>query len=421
MRVLQKEIRRTAFRWGPPGFIGLMVFGALSMLRTDVPMWGDITAGIAASGIFVNPIVAGLAAWEAGWRGRPLRARSLGSARALGAGTIVQLSAMMCWLALSYVLAFVIVCVEMAGRGGAYGVANRWWLASAVSGSLLALVGGYCAGLGLRGRWFAGPLATVLMYLGFAAVSGTGLPYWVTQAYPDTLNSTNPFVVYILTTFVSQIAWYLGITAILMAVLAWGRRPARWPRPSLIAVVVLAIVPGAGLAGLISTNGEITRGHNSRDYRCGVHPLPICVNTAYAKGIPALEKAFHDFNGRVAGTQLVATRLEHNVQGVGDRVSPGARDLYLEDLGPGFAESAVEDYEQTYGGLEKCTSPGSTVAHEIVDSWTVGLPLPDVGVPSAVMDTPGSFWRLASAGRTQWLVAHESEFRSCTLTIADLQ
>jgi hypothetical protein len=411
------ELRRSPLKWASPVFAALAALAAFSMMISGVPMWGDLTAGYALSGLALGPIAGALAAWEAGRRGRVLAARAEFGVRSTFRVVATHFAAMVLWIVFGLAMGFLIVTLISAAIDS-YGAPIWLWLLATVLGIVMCAAVGYFVGMRVGSRWFIGPLVGVLLFALRAVLSGAGLPYWIVQAYPTTLNSTNPFVNYIDATFIAQSAWYLGATLVLLILSVPGAARG-WGTKSVIALPAAAIIVG-GLTGLAATNGQVTHGDNHRDYVCQREPIDICVYTPYARGLPALEKAFGAFNARVAGTSLVATKLEHTADGIGANLSKGAQPLYLYDLGNHYAENAVREYEQTVGGLQLCTSGDTAAAHIVVDYWLTRQPLPEIGYPKDLVAQSGSFWTMSEKQRQEWLRDNQSKFTTCTLTVRDL-
>ncbi|MFC6357116.1 hypothetical protein [Luethyella okanaganae] len=330
----------------------------------------------------------------------------------------IHLVAMCTWLVLAMGLSLLIV-EAICGFGVAYGAPVWPWILSSSAGTLLAATIGYVSGIWLGSRWFVGPVVAITLFILRVAITARGLlPYWVVQAYPTTLNTTNPFVEYVTVTFLSQTLWYLSLAVLLVLLVSFVGERRDW---SMIAVLPVAAAMTMGLLGLHATNGQVTRGYNERNYVCQSTPIDVCVHSAFEAGLPELETAFTAFNARIAGTSLVANKLEHNVGGVGDTVSDGARSLYAEDLGPGFELNTLTLYLQSYGGIQLCTEAESASLHAVVDGWILGQPDQIFGITDVAKANPNSFWNLDDSGRHAWLVGHEKPYLACTLTSQDFE
>lgn len=412
------EVLRSPVKWFAPVIAALLVYVAIAGMRPGLLLWSDVNASLTQASSLIDPLVAGIAAWEGGRRYRGGFTRRIDRGIRPGWSAVGgHLTAILFWFAVPALLAvagFVIVFPMVGG----YGAAEWPWLIAAASGAVLSAAFGYLVGSRAGGRWWAPPLAAIALYFGYVLIGGAHqlIPYWLVQAYPIVLNGSNPFVRYVTPTFWGQALWYLALSGVLVAFI-----PAAITRRS-VRVVVVSVCLVAAIAGLTvlhSTRGQATTGYNSRDYVCDTSPVDICVNRAYRDGLPKLEQAFSTFNTKAADTPLAAPKLEQQVEGVGDDPSKGARALYVEDLGPTFASDSLLFYVQKYGGLERCSEAVSTNLHTIVDSWLIGQPSSLVTSPDAPEGAAAiRFSKLTDVERTAWLKANIDDVTACHLTPA---
>jgi hypothetical protein len=125
-------------------------------------------------------------------------------------------------------------------------------------------------------------------------------------------------------------------------------------------------------------------------------------------------------NARVDGTPLRATRLEQNVEGVGDDPAPGARSIYLEQFASQMdLNFAVFRYVSKYGAPQGCqANQESAVATLYVNSWLSGYYYSLDGMPE-----PSRLQALRSLTAKQgnkWFRDHSDSYFDCTLTLSAL-
>lgn len=418
-RVLATELRRS-----PTGILAPFVFVVLIVivqlsLRPGVVLWEDATFGLTASAIYINPVLAAIFALAAG------RRSSAGGQLRLGASAGRAYSAVIVhWIGLAFwpigaaLLAFAVIAVTMAAMG-ASSVPMVLWLAAVAAGSGACCAAGYGVGWWLGGKWWVPPAVGIGTYAVWAGLRASQAPYWVLQSFPTTLNQTNPFVRYIEATLAGQLLWYLGLGLTILVVLS----PRRLNRLSWLATLIVAtIVAPIGLGLIVANNGQVTTGYNPRNYVCGGSAPTVCVLPAFASAIPTLESTFARFNYRVAGTEAVVTRLEHNVPGIGESTSPGAQSLYLEDLAPGYAEWALARYVEFHLGTGGCDFDAveRVWAVEIVDAWLAGEKSNYLSSVGPAGDAARRFESLSEDGRRLWFQANYRRILQCDIQLTDL-
>lgn len=419
MRILLIEIKRAPTKWFIPLLIACAIYVAVVMIRPGVLLWSDISAGLNQSSGLVNPLLAGLMAWEGGRRaGGGFRWRLGGARRDPLLPRVAHVAGLLFWPALAALIVVVGLTIYMSAAGG-YGHPVWGWLFATTAGGVASAVIGYFTGALTGPKWFIAPVVALGIYFGWIIVSQPQfLPHGVSQLYPTAVNGTNPFVKYIGATFVGQVIWYLAASLVLVLVLSSLVRGLTL-RQCLVSMVGVAAL-ATGVTLIQTTNGQITTGYNARGYQCQDQPVEICVHRAFSDGLSQLEMEFQDFNHRVRGTELVASRLEHNVAGKGDNPSEGARSLYVENLGSNFATYAVDYYVEKYGGIRKCRSQESYNSHSVIDSWLKSERSWQLQSPTEAGDAARRFTGLTEAQRHSWFVQNEDAVLTCRLTATDL-
>jgi hypothetical protein len=423
MRIIWLETRHAGTKWLAPALVFFALFISLTELPAGLYLWSDATSSLDSASGVINPLVTGWFVWEVGRRERAGFGTRLGlSGQRTFVARLAHLTGMMVWILASGLLSTGILAIYL-GAHSAWGRPIWAWVFATASGTVLSAALGAAIGRLARGKWWAAPLAAMGLYFVFIALSAVlhrVVPYWITMLYPIAYSGTDAFVAYIEATFVGQIMWYLGVSAVLVLILdrTAGHRTTV---ARLSAVLVCVIVASAG-AGIVAANGgAISRGFNARIYKCASVQISICVHPGYAAGLPKLERAFQHLNQRTNGTSLHAAKLEQNVMGVGDVVSPRARDVYLENLAPGFARDSMTDYVLQYGGAYSCRTSDSQTAHRIVDDWLTDN--------RGDLDTFGGsdlrvairFRDLTDAQKNSWLRTHEKAYFSCHLDESDFE
>lgn len=406
------EARKSSIRFFLPLLAFLPVLVIYTAQRPGVYLWSDISWAFNQASALINPLVVGLFAFEAARRETARFDRRLAAAVRPTQARLLHLVGSLTWVVVAYVLAFLYAVAYMTVHDG-YGAPIWTWQLGTVLSTVVWASLGYAVGRFAGIRWYVFAGLPIISYFVWLFISGPSrLQYWLVQLYPTALNGTNPFVKYIYSTIIGQIAWYLGLVVIVLVLLLRYLQPTA--RVSLLIAAVC--VSALGVGAVMDRNGQFTTGYNARDYVCGSGQPVVCVNPGYKKGVLPVEAAFRSFDSKVQGTPLVVARLEQQVQGVGDSPSRGARSLYLEDLGPNYPLLAVAGYVDRYSGEENCRSTDPTILHLIIQSWLSGErdPLTSAGGP--VQRAARWFDGQSASQKNIWLQSHYSAVRECRLT-----
>jgi hypothetical protein len=396
---------------------------ALGARATGLNLWADLLTGLSQASVYTGVVAAGFSAFEASRWSPSASARLRVSVRSPVAVRAVHVSAVIAPLIGGYLLALLALQIYAISTG-AYGVPFAPWLIAIGAALVLAAVFGYCVGAAAGNHWYVPPAAALAFYALFVFIRVIRSSYGATSLFPAILNFDSVFASHIGTTMWGQIAFFLGLSAILVLIIRGGWRKAQ--RIQLSGLVALIAVPTiVGAAVVLSTNGQYTTGHNSRDFVCESTKPTICVNRGYSAALPLLEPRLHDMNSLVAGTGLTADRLEQNVEGSGDSTSQGARSLYIEQIDRDGMNFAVYRYVQKYGSATSCDQPiageEARLSEGYVDSWLSNYNDPWIGYGTFPgMKHLHALESLSTSEGNSWFRANYQAYMSCTLQFSDL-
>jgi len=415
-----REVRTSLTLWTTPVIVLAVLYCAVIALKEGVYLWSDATQGLTTASLFLNPLLGGVTAAAAGRRERGgFSERIAGASDNAWRARLFFFAGITAAPALAGSLGVVAVVIYM-NANGAEGDISWIWLVATTAGAVLCCAIGFALGIVFEGRWYVSVAVAVVLYFGWSLLQGSGLPFWIIQSFPTTFGGSNPNVRYIYATFIGQIFWYLGLAVVLTSV-AFFRKSGVTQRVRRVTTATAAVAASVGLFLIISTNGQITTGYNARDYDCTGGSVELCLTPGYDRGADALQGAFYALNERAAGTPLVATKLEQNVEGIGESVSAGARAVYVEDLSPGFEGLSVSRYVQKYGGQVNCTEdPDSAYAEDIVTAWLVGEPSWLLGAGGPGQDAAQRFADSDEATRRAWFATNYDAYQACSIQLAVL-
>lgn len=391
---------------------------ALTRHTIGFNLWADRVNGLTSASILIGVVAAGIAATEAKRWEHSMRVRLRTAARPRLLVQGHHAGAVLLPLFAGYWVAAVIVAVQ-AGVVHAYGQPPLVWLLSLGCAVLFAGAAGYVLGAVLPYRWYVGPVVGLAFYACYVVFLIAKLPYGVLSLFPASSNYYSVFTRVVFETLAAEGVFFTAAAFLVLVLLAVrGKKSARAMCVLAAAVVVTATAGGV----VISANGQVTSGHNPRDFSCvGEQPV-LCLNTGYARAGKALQREFHRLDERAAGTPLAATRLEQNVEGVGDDPSKGARSVYLEQWAArDDLTFSVFRYVLKYGGSQQCqnaqSAEGASLEND-VNSWLSGYYESTAGANEDAISR-----RLAQLSESEgaaWFQKNYSAYASCTLTASDL-
>lgn len=401
------------------------VLVALTSRRDGLDLWADVVTGLSQATIFTGPLAAGFCAFESSrWVG-PASSRLSGAVRVPVAARFLHASAVIFPVLFGYMLALAILALTgiFSGR---YGAPYVLWLCALAASLVAAATFGYAVGIiGGRGKWYLAPLAALSFLALYVLSRAVPLPYGIRSLVPVVTNTDSVFVRHLPAAMVGQSLLFVGSSVLVLCIVGLGWRQATGRMIMLVAGAV--VITGVGAIAVLSTNGQYTTGFNSRDFVCDEEDaeLTICLNRGYAQALPKLRKQFDELNRRAAGTDLVAVRLEQNVEGVGDEPGEGARSVYVEENNEFGVVFAASRYVTKYGGFYECDPEdmGGLVAVSIVNTWLTGYD--ELGIGAFGDGAPGAtefqeFMKMDLHQGNQWMRAHETEYMTCTLVLSDL-
>lgn len=401
--------------------VGIVNIALALVARTPgVNLWADLVTGLSQASLYTGAIAAGFAALEAG-RWAPAAAPHL----AASARAPVSVRALHAIVSIAPIVGGYLTSLLVLGTygavTGAYGSPYPPWLIALGGGLVLASAAGYSVGSAVGNRWFVAPAAAIGFYALFVVVRLTPVPFGAKSLYPVVTTMDSVFDRHLGAAMWGQTAFFLGLSIVLILIVKRGWRPAL--RAILGGVCVLAAAAAiVGAGTVLATNGQYTTGYNSRDFVCTSGPgLTTCLNRGYASAMPLVAQQFEKMNEKAAGTGLMATKLEQNVEGIGDAPAPDSRSVYIEQVNRASIAFSVYRYVEKYGGSYNCRDSTSYLAHDYVDVWLSG----DKDSITDVGDLPGlaqyrKLEALTPSEANSWFQAHFDLYLSCRLSISDL-
>ncbi|MDR6166177.1 hypothetical protein QE367_000381 [Microbacterium paludicola] len=408
------------------GLAGIFVFFGLSGGREGLHLWSDRVSGIGEATVVTGTVASGLAAWSASRWVDLAGDRIASSARPRSLVLLRHIASVVLPLVAAFPVALAVITAQ-AMVTKSYGAAYGPWLAAIAGTLLLAATGGYALGFIIGRRWFTAPLVAALFFGCYVFAQSSAPSFGVRSLYPVILNRDTEFARYYPETMLGQAGFFVALSIasffLLVSMVTTGRR--RWL--SVVALFTAASLAAGSSIGVLERNGQYLTGYNSRDFVCLGDAPVLCLNRGYAQALEPLHERFDSLNEKVAGTDLSATKLEQNVEGIGDQPSDGARSVYLEAIGDADLDFAVSRYVQKYGGLESCYRNErpyeNLLALIIVDTWLSGFD--EYGLDMAGEAELGAreWQRFKGASTTEgnrWLVDNADRYFSCEISLAEL-
>jgi hypothetical protein len=485
-RLLRLELRHNAMLWAAPVALALFWLTTYRKAMALPPMWNLRAASLQSGAIvdFITPVV-GAAAWMGSRDARRHTAELVAvTARPRWCRLLATWAATTGWALAGYLAGLALlygVTAHQAGGGG-----PLWWPAAGGAASLPAFTAlGFAAGTLLPGRLTA-PAAAVAAF--FVLVLSTELivgsqSYWqvaplVTGPWdigPDAGVAT--FYPYLPDLPLAQVMFLAGLTAALLAALALPRGSGGRRLRAGAAAVTAAGLALAGTAVALAGTGRLDAHgmvaipalHDAAADRpvryapvCRRAAIPICLNSAYARYLPAVTAALRPVLSEIAGLPGAPARISQAApryrQAAGNRVSvglagpllrgrppvfrlvlpdqlPGPPDLTVSELARQVRSSAGPALVSALTG----DGPGASPAQHAVAAGLIlavrgaggagdagragGVP----GRPSAGL-APGSpayaaarrFAALPESARHAWLTRHLTALRAGLITLAQL-
>lgn len=416
MRILLNLVRRSATLWAGVIIAGIEVWLALSARQPGLNLWADLVTGLSLASLYVGVIAAGFSAFEAGRWAPATSGHARGAARHPALVRMAHAAAAAVPILAGYLLALAVLG-GYASLSGAYGAPSAGWLVALASGLLAAVGFGWVVGSVGRGLWWAAPAAAVLFFAFYVFVRALPLPYGVKVLYPVMLVPDYVFVRPVLATVLGMAAFSVAVVVLVLLLLGAGY--ARSRRGVAIACVIAGVFATGGAAAALSRDGQYTEAYNARDYTCDRRDVIICVNPGYAAALPPLRRRIELMNTRAAGTSVVATRLEQDIEG-GPPPRTGTRSIHVEQLAaPDDIDFAVYRYVTQYGISETCRDTGnySTGPRALVDTWLSGFRASE---RTPVEERAYDALRALPVHRgNAWFRDHYRQYFFCTLRLTD--
>lgn len=415
MQVLRAVLLRSPVALGGVLIAVVEIILALSRHTVGFNLWTDRVAGLNSASILVGVVAAGAAAVEANRWENANRSRMSTAARSRLLSRTQHAMAVLVPLFAGYWIAVVVIAVQ-ASLSGTFGTPSLLWLITLSFAIVFAGSIGYAAGVALPYRWFVGPAVGVGLYVCYVALIASKLPYGVVSLFPASGNYDSVFTRTVIRTLVAEAVFFVAGSILVLLLTGLRRRTTARALTALVAVAVILVAAGALN---VSTNGQVTSGHNPGVFVCAGTRPQLCLNPGYSRALAALHKPFHRLDTIADGTPLAAARLEQNVQGVGDDPSHGSRSVYLEQwAAPDDLTFSVYRYVQKYGGSSHCTIDDDGNLEADVDSWLSGFYESTAGADADAASA--RLARLSTAQGAEWFQKHYSQYATCKLVAGDL-
>ncbi|HEU5222640.1 MAG TPA: hypothetical protein VFU07_03050 [Candidatus Lumbricidophila sp.] len=405
------------------GIAGVLL--ALHARREGLNLWTDYITGLSQASIYTGTLAAGVSAWEARRTHKPLVARLLVSSRPVVAVRVAHFASVAAPLALGFVIGVALLwAIGLAT--GVYGSPFIPWIGALVGAILAASAFGYGVSAVSRNQWYSPPLAAILFFASYVILQLLHAPNWSRALFPVIMNVDSEFVAHVSTTMFGQIVAYLSFVILVPVLIAVAAKRRRGPSGFiLVATLIAGVGLGASLIGL--RNGQYVTGQNPGDFVCeGARPQ-VCVNPGYRAGLAKLVTAFAELSQKSSDSDLIASRLEQQVEGIGDSPTRPARSLYIEDLSESGIAFSVARYVDRYGGGIACRTSEHTydqhLANAVVQAWLSNFDELGFGGASPMEPGAAEFRRLTALGPVaarSWFGNHVRQYMSCGLTLADL-
>jgi hypothetical protein len=351
-RLLRIELRHNAMMWLLPVVFALFWLTTYRKAMATAPMWNLRAASLQSGTVidFITPVV-GASAWMGSREARRrLTEIVTTSARPPWARLLATWAATACWALAGYLICLAVLYGVTASQ--ASGAGPLWWPVAVAAASVVAFSAlGFAAGVLIPSR-FTAPIAGIAAF--FVLVLSTQLivgsrSYWqispiVTGPWdsgPDAGVAT--FYPYLPDLSVAQLMFLGGLTLTQLAALVLRRASGvRRVRVAAAAVTVAGLL-AAGTAVRLAGTSDLDHGmiaipalHDAANDRpvsftpdCSHAAIPVCLNPAYARYLPAVTTALRPAINEVAG-----------LPGVPGRISQIGTD-YQQCQGNGTAISAV--------------------------------------------------------------------------------
>jgi len=493
-RLLRVELRRNAMPWILPLIAALFWFDSYRPSAQTEPLYVVRTFwNLGQGGTIVDfgPFVAAVAAWMGSRDGRRRMADLVtATPRPRWAAQLATWAATAIWAVAAY-LVFVGVMFAMYARQGVGGAPPWWWVAVGVAAVIAFSAAGFAVGVFWPSR-FAAPVAAfgaALLLLtssriGFSHISGWAM-ILPTNSNGNFQNDSGISYPWLPDLPIVRIMFLAGIA---VAALGVTGLPARAGGPGLRRAAVVAVAAGLALAGIatglagsarLTAHGMAIPGlHDAASDTptaytpvCGhAAGVPVCLNPAYSRWLPAITGALAPELAEVAGLPGAPARAAQVATDyVGEPVGPpgppaaGAPQALtlagqpavlrlalgmLNMPGPcGFCDGPVHGYQFAnqfrlmfaHAFVGAGSVPGSPAQQAVQAALLRGAGVPFAAQP-LVMGTTDNFpdslqsksatgpvfaaaRRLAAlpaAAQHAWLAAHLAALRAGRLTLKDL-
>lgn len=434
IRVLRLEIRRSIVGFGAPliVFVGvLFVFAKLSPAAT---VWPDTNTQLNVSIIFLGPIVGGVAtlAGQREARRRTAYLRRL-SARATPTPALMELTAAICWVFVSFALMTACVFIWTGIRATGGRPIGSWTLATFV-GLLLFVPIGFVVGRLTRLR-IAPPLVAIIGYLLLAYDEGVYGRGWGPSLSPIIPTAGDIFQRFNNALTYGQTVWLLGLSVLIVAMWCLGmvvRDPAARPPAWSALCAVAAVVTIVGINLVAGQGNNVYVGAAQLSYVCDGTDPKVCLVTEYRNGLSALLPAMTLLDDRLAGTSAQFDSARQVEPGRERPLGHPDVDISIDAVYAGYAAITVQELvANTYAPPCDAGNGTGTIAQQLqylVQTWLqsppgASLTYADFPQPGTAAVNTATRWFAAKpeVGRRVWLRRHYPGLAHCTLTAADFR
>jgi hypothetical protein len=419
-RLVRLELRHNAMFWLLPVTFAVFWFVSYRKMNALPPLWyvraNDFQQGVVAS--FIVPVV-GAGAWMGSReRRRHVIDQTTITTRPRWVRLFATWAATAIWALVGWLICLAVVygvTAHLATWGG-----PLWWPAVVAAASVVAFSAlGFTAGALLPGRLTPPAVAIASFFvlaLSTQLING-GQSYW--QISPIVAgpweSSQDPgvatFYPFVPDLSIAQVMFLAGLTVAVLGAVAAPRsgRRARSVAAAVAAAGLLAAGTAVKLAGTgrLDAHGMITIAalHDAGSDRplrfapdCSRTPIPVCVNPAYARYLPAVAAALRPMLAEIAGLPGAPVRISQAAatyeQGPGNSVGIGLAGKELLDgeyrtLLPDQSNGGPMTISQLAGQVKVTAGPAIVAslvgdhpgASEAQQAVAAGLSI-DAGVPA---------------------------------------
>lgn len=301
-RMFRIEVRRSVCVWLFPLLVAVLGWAVYDGLPAGIWLWPDTVVSLQASVVLYGPLVGGLAAWIPGREYRRgvenllLTTSRPGTSRDLA---LWAATAMWCCLAYAAVVATFFLFTHL---NATWGSPEIWPVLSTLIAILPHTALGYAAGRWFPGRYTAPLFAVAIYWLQIGMFLDWDSPLRNLLSLPDDSVPGGVFYQKPTDIYMPQAFWFLGLTALALAVVGLSRQrnPKSW---AVLGLSVAVAVAGAVVLLRMPPQALAYEREAPVPYEpvCDEGVVPVCVHPAYENALPETVALVDDLVGPLVG------------------------------------------------------------------------------------------------------------------------